>query len=126
MDKLGSGSPDDIQLIRQTMQMQYLGVVSPAGTGHTESQKALELQKKAMNKKEAFEKGYDFCIREVESRSTDGLFVSGDNIPAISVETLKMNENAKQTIENIDFWKSYIQQPIKMHFLMNYSNDMLI
>ena len=128
MDKLENNShkTNDIELIRQAMQQQCLGAAPIAKPGHRDNQKRLELQKNVMEKKKAFEVGYDFCIKEIEGRSIDGSFVSGDDIPAISVEALKINDNASKKISGMDFWESYVEHPTKIQFLMNYSNDMLL
>lgn len=92
-----------------------------------ENRKTLELKKQASDQKKSFEKSYNFCLKEIKARAVNGHFVTtGEDIPPIAIELFEIDEDIKSYLDSIEFWESNIENPIKIQFLTDFTDDMLL
>jgi tetratricopeptide (TPR) repeat protein len=125
-NKLDSFRQDDVDLIRKNMLYSNLGLAKIENSVEKEQQKLLILEEKAKLKKEMFEKGYINLMKEIENNSAGGFIKSDNDIDLIPIDKFTMDENTKNLINNIDFWKNYIENPSPLKYLFRYSNQMLL
>ncbi len=114
---------DDAELIREAMRLQRSRSVSLIESTEKNNQKILKLQENAILKKKSFDQGYELCIKELESHSTNETSLEDNPLTA---KTYEMEEEAKKTVDSMEFWTNYLQNSTKIQYLVNYSDEMLL
>ncbi len=124
-NKTNFNKANDMDLVSRRMNsLQGGGLALQA---QKENQKTLELKKQATDQKISFEKSYNFCLTEIKARAVDGYLVTtGEEIPPIAIGQFEIDEDIKSYLDSTEFWESNINNPIKIQFLTDYTDEMLL
>lgn len=124
-NKTNVNSVNDIELIRRGMNPLTAGNL--ALQTQNEVQKSLDLENQATIQKNSFEKSYNFCLAEIKTRALNGYVVTeGEDIPPIALKQFEIDEDIRSFLHSSEFWESYIDNPVKIQFLTDYTDDMLL
>jgi|GEM_PF-3363190 len=124
-NKLNVNKVDDIDLVRQRMDSLTDGGL--ALQADNENRKTLELKNQALSQKKSFGKSYFFCLTEIKAQAVNGYFVTeGEDIPPIAIGLFEIDEESKSYLDSSEFWESNINNPIKIQFLTDYTDEMML
>ena len=123
MDNKTNVKANDMELVRQGMRWDG-GLALQADN---ETRKTLELENRSQHQKNSFDKSYNFCLSELKTHALDGyIFTEGENIPPIAIRLFEIDENSKSILDTNEFWESNIDNPTKIQFIADYTDDMLL